>query len=106
MLGAMLLLGLASGVHCVGMCGGIVTAFSVVRFGKPFSFWPRQLAFNAGRISTYAALGAAAGALGTAAGALPAQHLLDKVLGVRHLVDVVLTSEDTTNTPARLGFSR
>jgi sulfite exporter TauE/SafE len=27
MLGAMLAAGLASGVHCVGMCGGIVAAF-------------------------------------------------------------------------------
>ncbi|WP_432139635.1 MULTISPECIES: HAD family hydrolase [unclassified Streptomyces] len=32
----------------------------------------------------------------TSAGAPWAQHLLDKVLGVRHLVDVVVTSEDTT----------
>jgi sugar-phosphatase len=32
----------------------------------------------------------------TSAGALWAQHLLDKVLGVRHLVDVVITAEDTT----------
>ncbi|MEV4333381.1 HAD family phosphatase [Streptomyces sp. NPDC049597] len=33
----------------------------------------------------------------TSAGALWAQHLLDKVLGVRHLVDVVVTAEDTTS---------
>ncbi|MFJ9752284.1 HAD family hydrolase [Streptomyces chartreusis] len=32
----------------------------------------------------------------TSAGAPWAQHLLDKVLGIRHLVDVVVTSEDTT----------
>ncbi|MFH0518562.1 HAD family hydrolase [Streptomyces sp. M41] len=32
----------------------------------------------------------------TSAGAPWAQHLLDKVLGVRHLVDVVVTAEDTT----------
>jgi hypothetical protein len=64
LLGAMLLLGLASGVHCVGMCGGIVTAFNVVEFRSRSSLWTRQLLFNAGRISTYALAGAAAGTVG------------------------------------------
>jgi len=81
---AMALLGAASGVHCVGMCGGIVTAFSVqpktITFGKPESQWRRQLLFNLGRISSYAVAGALAGALGSsgalAAGALPAQTAL------------------------------
>jgi sulfite exporter TauE/SafE len=58
LLGAMFLLGLASGLHCVGMCGGLVTAFS-----------PRGnlLLFNAGRLTSYASGGAAAGALGSVA---------------------------------------
>ena len=74
MLGAMLAAGLASGVHCVGMCGGIVAAFDarkvipVVPAADPGRRgWPRRLAFNAGRISTYAIAGAVAGAIGTAA---------------------------------------
>lgn len=71
----MLALGGASGVHCVGMCGGIVVAFSTVRF-NPRPEWQRQLLFNAGRISTYAAAGAAAGTLGYAVRALPLQHAL------------------------------
>lgn len=58
---AMLGLGLASGLHCLGMCGGIVTAFSI-RGRSPNG--ARLLAFNAGRITTYAAGGAAAGAVG------------------------------------------
>ena len=75
------LLGAASGLHCVGMCGGIVTAFSSrkISFGKPGREWPRQLAFNAGRITSYALAGAAAGALGSGAllaRALPAQTVL------------------------------
>ena len=52
-------LGLASGVHCAGMCGGFVSAFSLSR-GRPGSLF----LFNAGRISSYAAGGAAAGTLG------------------------------------------
>ncbi|HZQ73834.1 MAG TPA: sulfite exporter TauE/SafE family protein [Burkholderiales bacterium] len=64
---AMALLGAASGMHCVGMCGGIVTAFSAQRiaFGSASKEWPRQLLFNAGRITSYSAMGAAAGALGS-----------------------------------------
>jgi len=78
---AMLAAGLASGVHCVGMCGGIVAAFDTKRVIpiREKSFWERRVAFNLGRISTYAAAGAAAGSLGAAAyaaGALPAQAML------------------------------
>lgn len=66
-------MGLASGAHCVGMCGGIVAAFSSPRvvFRKE-DLWRRQLAFNGGRIVTYALVGALAGALGSA-GAWAAQ---------------------------------
>lgn len=79
LLAAMALLGLASGVHCVGMCGGIVAAFSTFSAEKlkaPRREWPRQLAFNLGRITSYGAAGAAAGSLGYAAGAAPAQDAL------------------------------
>jgi sulfite exporter TauE/SafE len=81
---AMLALGLATGLHCVGMCGGIVAAFSgrrvipIAAAARPGA--ARPLAFNAGRVTTYAALGAAAGAAGGAVpvmqGALPAQTVL------------------------------
>jgi len=64
---ALLVLGAASGVHCIGMCGGIVSAFSMRRtipIATATPAWRRLAAFNAGRISTYAAMGAAAGTLG------------------------------------------
>lgn len=83
---AMFVAGLASGVHCIGMCGGIVTAFGTRRVIALHSLpahqpdAARQIAFNAGRIATYAALGAAAGLAGGAAtwlsGALSAQTAL------------------------------
>jgi sulfite exporter TauE/SafE len=77
---ALLLLGLASGAHCVGMCGGIVTAFSAPQPLLPAaSLARRQLAFNAGRISSYAAAGAIAGLIGSGAYAIaaaPAQAFL------------------------------
>jgi sulfite exporter TauE/SafE len=64
LLGGMFALGIASGVHCVGMCGGIVTAFNVVEFRSRSSLFLRQLLFNAGRISSYAVAGAVAGTAG------------------------------------------
>jgi hypothetical protein len=66
-LAAMSALGLASGVHCAGMCGGIVGAFSLQNRGQsPIAV--RLLLFNAGRISSYALAGALAGTLGWYAG--------------------------------------
>lgn len=77
---ALFLVGLASGAHCVGMCGGIVTAFSAPQPLVPAAaLWRRQFAFNAGRISSYAAAGALAGLAGAGAyalGAAPAQQFL------------------------------
>jgi sulfite exporter TauE/SafE len=74
---ALFLGGLASGLHCAGMCGGINAGFTLLQKEKMFR---RQLAFNAGRITSYAAAGAAAGALGSAgayaAAVLPAQLVL------------------------------
>ena len=83
---AMLGAGAASGLHCVGMCGGIVTAFA----GRPvIPIRPaevpapdprlRLLAFNAGRITSYAFAGALAGLAGGAAyaaSAVPLQSAL------------------------------
>lgn len=74
---ALALGGLASGLHCAGMCGGISAGFSLL---QKQHLWKRQLAFNAGRITSYAAGGAVAGALGSAAAyaaaVLPSQNFL------------------------------
>ncbi|MBC2729496.1 sulfite exporter TauE/SafE family protein [Thiobacillus sp.] len=58
-----LLAGLLGGVHCVGMCGGIVAAFSFRADGStpPFRL---HLAYNLGRVLSYVLFGALAGALG------------------------------------------
>ncbi len=74
------LVGLLGGVHCVGMCGGIVGAFAVATPRRTFPVavsaagslpstvadsGARVLAFNAGRIGSYAIAGAFAGLLGS-----------------------------------------
>ncbi len=66
---ALFLVGLLGGTHCVGMCGGIVGALSL---GAP-ARWSMHLAYNAGRIISYAAAGALAGALGAASLSLDGQ---------------------------------
>lgn len=73
-----LLAGLLGGVHCVGMCGGIVAAFSFRAGGTPPPF-RLHLAYNLGRVSSYVIFGALAGALGASlklTGFLPVQTLL------------------------------
>ena len=73
---ALFLVGLLGGTHCVGMCGGIVGALSM---GAP-ARWSLLLSYNAGRILSYGAAGAVAGALGAASlgleGQLPIRLLL------------------------------
>lgn len=84
---AVFLIGLLGGVHCVGMCGGIVSALSahaargagsvrvhapgatsaaaVVGAGMGMSTLPLQLAYNLGRIASYIVAGALVGAVGS-----------------------------------------
>lgn len=60
---AIFLVGLLGGTHCVGMCGGIVGALAAQDItGR--TAWPLQLAYNLGRISSYALAGALVGAIG------------------------------------------
>lgn len=66
---ALFLVGLLGGTHCVGMCGGIVGALSMGAPGR----WRMHLAYNAGRILSYTAAGALAGALGAASMSLEGQ---------------------------------
>ncbi len=77
-------IGLAGGVHCVAMCGGIVAALGLGA-PQPLGSYaraglPRQLAYSLGRVATYTCAGAAAGAVGglgiDAGGVLPVQVLL------------------------------
>ena len=62
-LGAAVLTGFLGGVHCAGMCGGIVAAVAGRSAGNGPS-WLIHLAYNAGRITSYALAGAMAGAAG------------------------------------------
>jgi uncharacterized protein len=79
------LVGALGGLHCFAMCGGLLAAVAA-RDGSTQPLFPartvaaRQLAYHAGRIATYALLGAAFGAAGAvvlkAADLLPLQRAL------------------------------
>lgn len=60
---AALMMGLAGSLHCLGMCGGVVTAFSgsINDAKKQRQF---NLSYQAGRISTYTIAGVISGYLG------------------------------------------
>ncbi len=60
---AAFLIGLLGGVHCVGMCGGIVGALTV-QAPQRRQVWDLHLAYSAGRIASYAAAGAIMGMIG------------------------------------------
>jgi len=76
------LVGLLGSVHCAGMCGGIVSAFSLATPGpRPFPVTvltrsssfdasTRALSYNAGRIGSYMLAGAIAGGVAGGARAL------------------------------------
>lgn len=66
--------GLVGSPHCVGMCGGFASAASDSRLGSA--------PWHAGRLMTYAALGAAAGGLGAT---LPGPRWLPVVLSTLFL---------------------
>jgi len=63
-----LAMGLLGSSHCVLMCGGVVamscSALPLSRRSRPIAQLPYVLAYNAGRIASYAVAGAAAGVLG------------------------------------------
>jgi len=75
--GAVFLTGLLGGVHCAGMCGGIVAALSGPAGGRR---WSLHIGYNAGRVLSYGVAGAIAGTAGSIGllfdGMLPVQMTL------------------------------
>ena len=73
--------GFAGGLHCAGMCGGIVHALCAsdrgTAGGRRLGY---LIAYNAGRVASYACAGALAGALGQAGLLTRAAPVLQPVL--------------------------
>ena len=77
--------GLLGGVHCVGMCGGIVGALSLAGDTKEKGVkaqLPLLLGYNFGRIFSYVVAGAIFGAMGQVSGQLLPVRTMQAVLAV------------------------
>jgi hypothetical protein len=86
---AIFLVGLLGGTHCVGMCGGIVSALAVQDAGgRPA--WPLHAGYNLGRISSYVLAGALVGAIGGLSMAF--SSLASVQLGLYVLANVMLVA--------------
>ncbi len=74
--------GLLGGVHCLGMCGGIVGALTFGTVGQDDNRrkWLFQLLYNLGRISSYTLAGVLVGWLGAVLTQQFASHTLHQVL--------------------------
>lgn len=82
--------GLLGGAHCAAMCGGIVGMTCAPQSPDASPRWRFLLMYNSGRIASYAAAGALAGALGQGGmvlrGGALAQHLLMFLMGATLIV--------------------
>lgn len=85
------ILGLASGFHCIGMCGPLVLALP--HGGNSHRFLTGRLLYNAGRIFTYTFLGLAFGLLGEVVNLVAYQSTVFLVTGVILFVLVLLTQK-------------
>ncbi len=80
------LIGLAGGVHCLGMCGGIVGAFRMMTPSSGNTAW-YSLSYNIGRISSYTVAGTIAGAMSSLSIAvLPVSKLVLLILSALMLI--------------------
>lgn len=101
------MIGLLGGVHCVGMCGGIVSAFSVASKRRAFPVAVtngsgalarpailgdtlRVVAYNSGRIGSYAIAGAIVG--GVAQGAQTLSFMSSVQIGGYWLANLMLVA--------------
>lgn len=78
------LVGLLGGVHCIGMCGGIVASLTAglprAARGTLRAQLPLLLAYNLGRVGGYGLIGAVMGGLGMVALGFVPLHLAQRLL--------------------------
>lgn len=74
--------GLLSSMHCIGMCGCFVTAYSVNIKGSFFNKSIAHLLYSFGRITTYTFLGAIMGTIGSS------MYFLAKMAGIQDWITI------------------
>lgn len=85
-----LVLGFASGFHCVGMCGPIALSMGLSR-RQATNFYLQNLTYQFGRITTYAFLGAILGLVGAGFQMSGFQNALSIIAGILLIVMAVFS---------------
>ena len=97
--------GLLGTGHCIGMCGGLVSALSLSEAGRQGG-WFFHLLYNLGRISTYTFIGAVVGWLGSALAYTDRFKMVTRSLLIGSDVFVILVGLGTAGLFSWLNVSK
>lgn len=100
-----LVLGLASSLHCVGMCGPIAFSLGLNPQNK-IDFTFRNLTYQLGRVTTYSFLGAILGIIGTGISFAGLQNPLSIVVGTMMILIALLPKNLGTQNLGMKPFAR
>ena len=88
--GAAVIVGLLGSSHCIGMCGGIVSALTMGvddRISqRPRSMFAYHLGYNSGRITSYVLIGLLAGSIGAGLARLGVSPLAGKLFASAFMI--------------------
>lgn len=98
-------LGLATSLHCVGMCGPIAFSLGLNPQNK-FDFTFRNLTYQFGRVTTYAVLGAVLGIVGYGVSFVGLQNPLSIAAGILMILMALLPKNLGTGNWGSKPFSR
>lgn len=82
----MLTMGFLGSLHCIGMCGGLISALCMSR---PKIWWPGLVIYQVGRVTTYSLFGLAAGLFGAMLGNIGGWPLLRALAIVAGLLMII-----------------
>jgi len=97
--------GMLGSGHCIGMCGGLVSALSLSEAGQKGG-WPFHLLYNLGRITTYTFIGAAVGWLGSALAYTDRLRLITRSLMLGSDIFIILVGLGTAGLFTWLNTSK
>jgi len=101
-------IGVLAGFHCMGMCGGIVVAYTSKNMKKKDSSFVPHIQYNLGRVISYTIIGGILGGLGTFFGINPVftgtiiivASIFMIFMGLNFLFDLKILKQLQPKTPA------
>lgn len=104
LIGMTFITGLVSSAHCVGMCGGFISALSLIEEGQRCGS-PCQILFNLGRLLTYSLLGFIVGWLGSALTIKNSLYVVTQPLLLGSDIFIILIGLGSAGLFRKLNFS-